>query len=1128
MTLLYMHNYILMQMDGMKKVIIILIISAFFLHSITTLTYNSRNIAAESTLPKYFVDDDFNSSTPGWQNDHFDRIQDAIDEATSEDRIIVYEGTYEENIIIDKPISLFGEDLDLVIIDGGQEGSVVTIESSNVDFSTFTIKNSGTNATDAGIKIISSSKHCQIVENKITDCVYGLYVDRCDNTIFSQNFIYETTNATFFISSDDNTIEHNYIYDNDQHGIFLNRSCEDNIIKNNTVNGNGWYGIYLNDNCIDNTISENIVFENDNTGIRIEDSVSSTVISRNEVYKNTNYGIFVVGSQSEIIRNNVYGNEKHGIFLFADDSTSIMDNTVYDNILDGIRLQNSTSDVVLGNSVKNNVRYGIYVNYYCIKNQIYDNYFLGNLVNAKDISPETSENEWYHDFINESNIIFGPVISGNFWDDYNGTDEDRDGFGETAYRIPGGNKIDLRPLVHRRPIASAEGPYIGSVFEHIEFDGSESSDIDEIMNLTYYWEFEDGYSCSGIIVRHMFERSGNYTVTLTVVNEYGGSDTDITYVIVTPDKLPPTIEILTNELVVTDSSTLYTIKANIRDNVGIKNVTLSYWTDNESNIQTALMNEKSGNIYEKTIIFSTSKSTVHCVITAIDASDNSIDTKNPFAVFSCESQVNVSETIGFDASDSFDLDGEIISFEWNFGDGIIETSKKTSHKYATDGNYTVTLTVEDDEGNTGLLKQIVLVQPSEPVYASNDSIEMINEKGILSTNLTEPFMSYDTSGDGVLDMFVDPNGEIKLVSVVSIDEEETFLLSINDSFIPEFFWQPDLDKIRWITHVIPSVSEENVAIDYQVEEATLTIDVDKSGWIWIDVNDILYANASIKTIRDTTNKKTISDDMIWRENNRIYILDDPSTRYYIVFENIFPSISADFIPGDSGILDEFQRTITVSYNVPVSILYATFNGLDVTDHIKILDDKRVQYTPPGYYANGTYSFIIDAEAQYGNKVSSESATYFYFQYQQPPQPSFLETYGLMILLMGLVLGGGLFYGVCKFKGLSFDSYVYLKNRRLFPFIKPVIFGPMSVTVEKENVTKAEFYVDGCLKGTICNEPFVWQWNEPGFLNHSIEAKLFDGNGNNVSSGEMSVFIINPFKWNPDYEGHVRNNQINEK
>jgi hypothetical protein len=133
----------------------------------------------------------------------------------------------------------------------------------------------------------------------------------------------------------------------------------------------------------------------------------------------------------------------------------------------------------------------------------------------------------------------------------------------------------------------------------------------------------------------------------------------------------------------------------------------------------------------------------------------------------------------------------------------------------------------------------------------------------------------------------------------------------------------------------------------------------------------------------------------------------------------------------------------------------------------------------------------------------------------------------MIILISLISGGGLFYGICRFKGLTFDSYVYLKNRRLFPFVKPVIFGPMSVTVEKQNVSKAEFYVDGNLKETVSNEPFVWQWNEPGFLNHSVEAKVYDSNGEKVSSGEMSIFIINPFKWN-DSTFNSNNKTKNEK
>lgn len=1113
MTLLYMHIYILMQMDGMKKIIIILIISAIFLHAFYLIECNSSRVMAESTLPKFFVDDDFNSSTPGWKVDHFDKIQNAIDIASKGDRIIVYEGTYVENIIIDESISLFGEDVDQVIIDGNNQGSVVTIQSSNVDFSTFTIRNSGLNSTDAAIKITSSSEHCQIVENKITDSVYGLFVDRCHNTLFSQNYIYETTNATFFISSNENTIEYNRVYNNEMHGIFLNRTCANNDIQDNIVYSNGWYGIYLNDDCSDNTVSENEVYENENTGIRIEDSVSNINVISNEVYENTNYGIFVVGSGTDIIENKVYLNGKHGVFLFADDSTLVSGNNVTANSLDGVRLQNSTNNVITGNKITNNERHGAYVNFYCLKNQIYDNYFLENTINAKDISSNSSQNEWFHESINQSNIIFGPKISGNFWDDYSGTDENRDGFGDSPYFITGGDKIDYRPLVHRKPIASAGGPYSGSVFEQIIFDASESSDLGDDANLSFQWVFEDGFTSTGKTVKHMFETSGNYTVKVTVENKYGGTDTDSTYVIVSPDEHPPTIQIVTNEVVITDTSTLLTIRATIKDNVAIDNVMLSYWTTNESNKQTAEMNGNGKDIYEKTVIFPTSMPSIHCIITATDISGNTVDTTKPCAEFICKNEVNVSETIHFDASDSFDLDGEITSYEWNFGDSVTKTGKRTSHQYAADGMYSVTLTVTDDEGNVGISQQIISVQLSAPVFASNDTIRIINEEGILSTNLTERFMSYDTTGNGTLDMFVDPNGEIKLVSVVMLNDKETFLLSVDDKSIPEFFWQPKVNKLRWITSVTPTISEENVVIDYQTEEATLSFDVDKSGWIWIDISDSMYPNATIKSVKDSTSGRSISDHMIFRENNHIYIFDDPATRYQIVFEDIFPMITATFIPGDSGVIDEFQRTITVSYNVPVSVSIAFFNGKDVTSDLQVLDEKRIQYTPPGYFENGTYSFSIDAEAKYGSKVSSESVTYFYFQYQQPPQPSFVEKYGLMIVLIGIVLGGGVFYGICRFKGISFDSYVYLKNRRLFPFIKPVVFGPMSITVEKENVSKAEFYVDGTLKGTVSNEPYVWQWNEPGFLNHSIEAKVYDINGKNVSSGEMSVFIINPFRWN---------------
>ena len=50
----------------------------------------------------FYVDDDYNSSTSGWQVGHFDSIQDAINAAAEGDTIKVFEGTYSENIVINK------------------------------------------------------------------------------------------------------------------------------------------------------------------------------------------------------------------------------------------------------------------------------------------------------------------------------------------------------------------------------------------------------------------------------------------------------------------------------------------------------------------------------------------------------------------------------------------------------------------------------------------------------------------------------------------------------------------------------------------------------------------------------------------------------------------------------------------------------------------------------------------------------------------------------------------------------------------------------------------------------------------------------------------------------------------
>ena len=70
----------------------------------------------------------------------------------------------------------------------------------------------------------------------------------------------------------------------------------------------------------------------------------------------------------------------------------------------------------------------------------------------------------------------------------------------------------------------------------------------------------------------------------------------------------------------------------------------------------------------------------------------------------------VDEIVTFDASSSKDLDGSIVSYEWNFGDGNSATGITTTHLYASAGTYDVTLTVTDDDGARNSKSKVITIQ----------------------------------------------------------------------------------------------------------------------------------------------------------------------------------------------------------------------------------------------------------------------------------------------------------------------------------------------------------------------------------------------------------------------------------
>lgn len=87
--------------------------------------------------------------------------------------------------------------------------------------------------------------------------------------------------------------------------------------------------------------------------------------------------------------------------------------------------------------------------------------------------------------------------------------------------------IAVETMGNQPPTADPAGPYSGAVGETITFDGSGSSDADGFI-VAYDWDFGDGNSGTGVNPIHAFTMAGNYTVSLTVTDDMGATDTATT------------------------------------------------------------------------------------------------------------------------------------------------------------------------------------------------------------------------------------------------------------------------------------------------------------------------------------------------------------------------------------------------------------------------------------------------------------------------------------------------------------------------------------------------------------------------------------------------------------------------
>ncbi len=355
----------------------------------------------------------------------------------------------------------------------------------NLDFFAENITITGNTITnnDFGIRIRRNSGN-EIVGNNITNNGYGIQLlNRANYHILVDNNIVNNTWGIFVYISRYATLRNNFMNSN-ENSLVISGTGEQadlstqlsyfihDIDTSNTINGKpvyywvnqkdrivpsdaGYVGLI---NCTKITV-QNLTLSNLYLGVLLVFSTNS-VLRDNDI-RNCSIGMRLWYAHNNTFIGNFLSGNELGILNTGGLSINIIGNQIL-NADKGIELRCSNCSV-LGNIIANNT-YGLrllgYSNNSIIKNNFMDNnyalsiheshnntFFHNNFINNTNQVLDAAMNQnipFY--FIPFSRNIWNNASEGNYWSDYNGTDNDGDGIGDTAYFLYEKNQ-DNYPLM---------------------------------------------------------------------------------------------------------------------------------------------------------------------------------------------------------------------------------------------------------------------------------------------------------------------------------------------------------------------------------------------------------------------------------------------------------------------------------------------------------------------------------------------------------------------------------------------------------------------------------------------------------------------------------------------------------
>jgi len=328
--------------------------------------------------------------------DDYPTIATAIENASDGDTILVRSGTYNETLIINKSISLMGENAGNTVLNGPSVYNSTFLSSVAIQVAANNVKISGLtidNGVGLGVYVEISTEETQIVGN-ILNCGTAVSIFG-SNAVVKENIISGYSTAILCV------------------GAYCN-------ITNNNILFSPGYGVDL--EGFHNLVSGNNVTDPNGEGI----------------------GIFINGNSNSIADNTIT-EKSDGISVFSGSYNTVSANTVT-NCSNGIVLEAGFNNTFTGNTIaycRGAVTIGgVYSE--AANNTLYRNNFLNNTNQVTVYSPNYWDNG----------------KEGNYWSDYlikhpNASEIDNSGIGNTPYVIDA-NNTDHYPLM--APFGSTNPP----------------------------------------------------------------------------------------------------------------------------------------------------------------------------------------------------------------------------------------------------------------------------------------------------------------------------------------------------------------------------------------------------------------------------------------------------------------------------------------------------------------------------------------------------------------------------------------------------------------------------------------------------------------------------------------------